>query len=228
LLGTHSHFITPDRGSSSIREDAFSRIPYYTCAQSLDEQNTVSPYKRNTSRRCDAFSSAVVSVSHSPTGTSCGDTLTTSSTQLCRRSPSTPTNSRIPCWGPEDLTHIQENMDYGAFMNRRLHGWGFANLHAQIRYKTAENGIRVETVDPAYTSKTCHCWGEQGYRPKQATFKYSTPECWVSEYQADVNAGPISQTATSAERVTQENTRMAMTRLSTGTFDRPAKQPRRY
>jgi len=88
----------------------------------------------------------------------------------------------------DDLTHIRENMDYGAFMNRRLHGWGFAKMHAQIRYKALEKGIRVETVDSAYTSKTCHCCGEQGYRPKQATFKCSNSECWVSEYQADVNA----------------------------------------
>jgi transposase len=61
-------------------------------------------------------------------------------------------------------------------------------MHAQIRYKAVEKGIRVETVNPAPTSKTCHCCGEQGYRPKQATFKCSNPECWVSEYQADVNA----------------------------------------
>jgi len=30
----------------------------------------------------------------------------------------------------EDLTDIRENMDYGEYMNRRLHGWGFAKLHA--------------------------------------------------------------------------------------------------
>ncbi len=88
----------------------------------------------------------------------------------------------------EDLTHIRENMDYGAFMNRRLHGWGFAKMHAQLRYKAAEKGIRVETVNPAYTSKTCHCCGEQGYRPEQATFTCSNSECWVSEYHADINA----------------------------------------
>ncbi len=28
----------------------------------------------------------------------------------------------------EDLTYIRENMDYGEYMNRRLHGWGFAKL----------------------------------------------------------------------------------------------------
>ena len=88
----------------------------------------------------------------------------------------------------EDLTHIREHMDYGSFMNRRLHGWGFAKMHAQLRYKAAEKGIRVETVTPAYTSKSCHCCGERGTRPDQATFRCTNSACWVREYQADVNA----------------------------------------
>jgi IS605 OrfB family transposase len=87
----------------------------------------------------------------------------------------------------EDLTYIRETMDYGEYMNRRLHGWGFAKLHAQIRYKAAQKGIPVETVNPRNTSKECHACGEHGYRPRQATFSCSNDDCWVGEYQADVN-----------------------------------------
>ena len=87
----------------------------------------------------------------------------------------------------EDVTYIRDNMDYGAFMNRRLHGWGFAKLHAQIRYKAVEEGIPIETVNPRNTSKACHACGEHGSRPRQATFRCSHEDCWVSEYQADVN-----------------------------------------
>ncbi|MDY6776364.1 MAG: transposase [Halobacteria archaeon] len=87
----------------------------------------------------------------------------------------------------EDLTHIRENMDYGAYMNRRLHGWAFAQIHAQIRYKAEEKGIPVETVNPKNTSKRCHACGEEGTRPHQATFRCTNDDCWVSEYQADVN-----------------------------------------
>ena len=87
----------------------------------------------------------------------------------------------------EDLTYIRESMDYGEYMNRRLHGWGFAKLHAQIRYKAVEKGIPVETVNPRDTSKECHACGEVGYRPRQATFKCTNDACWVDEYQADVN-----------------------------------------
>jgi len=87
----------------------------------------------------------------------------------------------------EDLTYIRESMDYGEYMNRRLHGWGFAKLHAQIRYKAVEKGIPVETVNPRNTSKECHACGEVGYRPRQAIFKCTNDACWVDEYQADVN-----------------------------------------
>ncbi|MDB2271416.1 transposase [Halorubrum ezzemoulense] len=89
----------------------------------------------------------------------------------------------------EDLTYIRESMDYGEYMNRRLHGWGFTKLHAQIRYKAVEKGIPVETVNPRNTSKECHACGEVGYRPRQATFKCTNDDCWVGEYQADVNGG---------------------------------------
>jgi IS605 OrfB family transposase len=87
----------------------------------------------------------------------------------------------------EDLTYIRESMDYGEYMNRRLHGWGFAKLHAQIRYKAVEKGIPVETVNPRNTSKECHACSEVGYRSRQATFKCTNDACWMGEYQADVN-----------------------------------------
>jgi IS605 OrfB family transposase len=88
----------------------------------------------------------------------------------------------------EDLTYIQESMDYGDYMNRRLHGWGFAKLHAQITYKAAERGIPIATVDPRNTSQECHMCGEGGTRPQQATFRCSNDACWIEEYQADINA----------------------------------------
>jgi IS605 OrfB family transposase len=83
----------------------------------------------------------------------------------------------------ENLQYIRENMDYGAFMNRRLHGWAFAKLHAQIRYKAEEAGIPVATVNPRNTSKECHTCGETGTRPEQATFRCTNGSCWVEEYR---------------------------------------------
>ncbi|MDB9235662.1 transposase [Halorubrum ezzemoulense] len=87
----------------------------------------------------------------------------------------------------EDLTYIRESMDYGEFMNRRLHGWGFAKLHAQIRYKAVEKGIPVDTVNPRNTSKECYGCGEVGYCPRQSTFTCTNDACWMGEYHGDVN-----------------------------------------
>ena len=88
----------------------------------------------------------------------------------------------------EDLTQIRDSIDYGTFMNRRLHSWAFAKLHAQIQYKAKEQGIPVETVDPRNTSKKCHACETVGTRPDQGTFRCTASDCWVSTYQADLNA----------------------------------------
>lgn len=73
-------------------------------------------------------------------------------------------------------------------MNRRLHSWAFARLQGRIVDKAREAGIRVEYVNPAYTSQTCHACGHIGRRSSQAEFRCTNADCWVSEYQADLNA----------------------------------------
>ncbi|WP_049997072.1 RNA-guided endonuclease TnpB family protein [Halococcus sediminicola] len=88
----------------------------------------------------------------------------------------------------EDLSFIRERLDYGAYMNRRLHAWAFARLQGRITDKAREVGIAVEFVAPAYTSQTCHACGHIGRRSSQAEFRCTNADCWVSEYQADLNA----------------------------------------
>jgi IS605 OrfB family transposase len=88
----------------------------------------------------------------------------------------------------EDLSYIRERLDYGKYMNRRLHAWAFARLQGRIEDRAREAGIRVEYVAPAYTSKMCHACGHIGRRPTQAEFRCTNADCWVSEYQADLNA----------------------------------------
>ncbi|MBP2252685.1 putative transposase [Halarchaeum solikamskense] len=88
----------------------------------------------------------------------------------------------------EDLSHIREHLDYGRWMNRRLHNWAFARLTGRIEDKALDAGIPVQKVNPAYTSKTCHACGHLGSRRSQAEFRCTNDECWVSEYQADINA----------------------------------------
>ncbi len=88
----------------------------------------------------------------------------------------------------EDLSYIREDLDYGAYMNRRLHGWAFARLTERIEDKAADAGIPVQLVNPAYTSQTCHACGHVGRRGSQAEFHCTNNSCWVTEYQADINA----------------------------------------
>jgi len=88
----------------------------------------------------------------------------------------------------EDLSYIRERLDYGKWMNRRLHAWAFARLQGRIEDKATEAGIRVEYVNAAYTSQTCHACGRLGRRDQQAEFVCPHDDCHVSEFQADINA----------------------------------------
>lgn len=87
----------------------------------------------------------------------------------------------------EDLSYIRESLDYGQYMNRRLHSWAFARLQGRIEDKAREAGIPVRYVNAAYTSQTCHECGHIGYRNGDE-FRCQNDECWVSEYHADINA----------------------------------------
>ena len=88
----------------------------------------------------------------------------------------------------EDLSYIREHLDYGKWMNRRLHNWAFARLTGRIEDKARDAGVPVRFVNPAYTSQTCHACGHLGSRSSQAAFRCTNAKCWVTEYQADINA----------------------------------------
>ncbi|TQQ79599.1 RNA-guided endonuclease TnpB family protein [Halonotius roseus] len=88
----------------------------------------------------------------------------------------------------EDLSYIRESLDYGKWMNRRLHSWAFARLQGRIEDKATEAEIRVEYVNAAYTSQTCHACNRLGRRDEQAEFACPHDDCHVSKFQADINA----------------------------------------
>ena len=48
--------------------------------------------------------------------------------------------------------------------NRMVAGWSFAQLQAFVAYKAARCGIKMEYVEPAYTSQTCATCGVLGVR----------------------------------------------------------------
>lgn len=88
----------------------------------------------------------------------------------------------------EALESLQEDLDVGPHLTRRLHAWAFARLQTRLADKAADAGIPVRYVDPAYTSQICHACGHIGTRPAQAEFRCTNDDCWVSVYQADINA----------------------------------------
>lgn len=88
----------------------------------------------------------------------------------------------------EDLSYIREHLDYGKFMNRRLHNWAFARLQGRIEDKATDAGIPVESVPPAYTSKTCHACNRIGRRQSQGAFTCPDDDCHITEFHADINA----------------------------------------
>ena len=62
----------------------------------------------------------------------------------------------------ERLTHIRDRMDNGNDrIKRQMHNWAFRELQDMVAYKAAEYGIRVEDVNPAFSSQTCSKCGHQ-------------------------------------------------------------------
>lgn len=75
--------------------------------------------------------------------------------------------------------------------HKRLLGrWSYFELQKDIEYKAAMVGIKVNYVNPAYTSQTCHVCGQRGNRVERDTFICTNPECsWYNQAQdADMNA----------------------------------------
>ncbi|MGG4495629.1 RNA-guided endonuclease InsQ/TnpB family protein [Brevibacillus reuszeri] len=57
----------------------------------------------------------------------------------------------------EDLKDIRNTAKSRKEAGRSLHSWAFYQLKEMIRYKAEIAGIRVEFVNPKYTSQSCKC-----------------------------------------------------------------------
>jgi IS605 OrfB family transposase len=66
----------------------------------------------------------------------------------------------------EDLTHIRDHVKAGRRVRTRLHRWAFRQLQDFVQYKAEAAGLKVEFVEPAYTSQTCNACGGLGTRVK--------------------------------------------------------------
>jgi IS605 OrfB family transposase len=87
----------------------------------------------------------------------------------------------------EDLTNIRGSAKQRKAQRRRFHSWSFAQFQAFVTYKAEARGIKVDYVDPRYTSQKCSQCGhiDRKNRPTQSDFKCK--KCGY-ETHADYNA----------------------------------------
>ncbi|HBE20082.1 MAG TPA: hypothetical protein DEG17_20510 [Cyanobacteria bacterium UBA11149] len=64
---------------------------------------------------------------------------------------------------------------------RRTNYWAFYQLKTSLEYKGIKEGVKVITVNPSYTSQTCHCSWHIGIRTNKK-FKWSNKVCgWIGD-----------------------------------------------
>ena len=92
----------------------------------------------------------------------------------------------------EDLTGIRERTNQKPRTKterRRSNSWTFYQLRSFLEYKGIKEGVEVIAINPAYTSKSCHCCLHIGLRSNKS-FKCSNTRCgWIGD--ADENASKM-------------------------------------
>jgi IS605 OrfB family transposase len=84
----------------------------------------------------------------------------------------------------EDLTGIRQRTKVRKPQRYTHHSWSFYQLRQFVAYKAEAAGVPLILVDPAYTSKICHCCHHLGHR---SGLKFSCTRCgYVGD--ADYNA----------------------------------------
>jgi putative transposase len=73
----------------------------------------------------------------------------------------------------EDLTQIRERVTVRREQRRVRQAWAFRQLRTFINYKATHEGVRVVSIDPRNTSRTCAVCGfcDKRNRPDQAHFR---------------------------------------------------------
>ena len=88
----------------------------------------------------------------------------------------------------EQLTHIRDRMNHGNDrIKRQMHNWAFRELQEMVAYKAAEYGIRVEDVNPAFSSQTCSKCGHQSSTNRNSDGWFACNGCGY-ELDGDYNA----------------------------------------
>ncbi|SIS16509.1 putative transposase [Natronorubrum thiooxidans] len=87
----------------------------------------------------------------------------------------------------ESLEGIRNDIDYGTYMNRRLHKLPFHEFERQVTYKAHRHGAPVEHVESEYNSQRCSMCGEKGLR-NGGRFTCQNDVCALEQDHSDRNA----------------------------------------
>ena len=89
-----------------------------------------------------------------------------------------------------DLTGIRDNINYGKRANQKLHQWAFGKVTELITYKAKTLGIKIVSIDEAYTSQTCP---KCGNRKKPTNRNYHCTPCGFTYHRDGIGAINIRQ-----------------------------------
>ncbi len=85
----------------------------------------------------------------------------------------------------EDLSGIRDGIRVRRSQRYRHHSWAFYQLRTFLRYKCALAGVPFETVDAAYTSRTCPECGHEEKANRKSQSRFVCQSCGHEE-NADV------------------------------------------
>ena len=89
----------------------------------------------------------------------------------------------------EDLSGYGKDKEGNVIESKKyfLGKWSYYELQNMITYKAKKVGMKVNMVNPAYTSQTCSCCGERDERNRNGTsFICHNPQC--KQYNKDIHA----------------------------------------
>ncbi len=87
----------------------------------------------------------------------------------------------------EALSGIRERANGSRHLRWLLGNWAFAQLDAFLSYKCEAAGILLLSVDPAYTSQTCHACGHCERTNRKSQSEFCCQHCGLT-MNADANA----------------------------------------
>jgi putative transposase len=86
----------------------------------------------------------------------------------------------------EDLTHIRGRTRFRKSQRAQMGGWAFNQLRQFVTYKSALGGVRLQLVDPRYTSQTCSACGHCAKANRVSQAEFCCRQCGFSTH-ADLN-----------------------------------------